>query len=127
MDCTEIKLSKGIDLISYFLISYCVCHIHQDVSGSGISHNAGTREHFNVKPQKDFESFLCRTATYYAVNENNSMEIYWNRYTQCFHRCPGMSVPVIISLFVCLLFLSHYSSFSTLSKNRHRHFFLFTY
>lgn len=64
------------------------------------------------------------------LSENNSIGIYWNRYTQCFHRCPGMSVSVIIPLFVYLLFLSHCSSFSIPSKKscpEKAQPFLFTY
>lgn len=96
--------------------NFLLCVAHQGISYSGTSQNVGTQEWSRTMPQKDFESFLCWTATYYPASENNSVGIYWNRYTQCFHRCPGMSVSVIIPLFVYLLFLWNCSYFSTLSK-----------
>lgn len=64
MEWTETRLSKGIDAIYYFQISYCVSYIktylilgHQKVLA---------QEQSNAMPQKDFESFLCWTATYLA-------------------------------------------------------------
>lgn len=115
MDWTETKLSKGADLISYFKFLTVHC-----TSRHVLLWDITKCWHIGAIQHTALESFLCWTATYLSSEWEQFNRNLLEQIHMLFSQMSGIFVSVTIPLFVYLLFLSHCSSFSTLSENLSR-------